>query len=432
MNFDMEKLMGVLKKYWKLIVSAVSVITVAVLVILYIDDVSIRYRYLYGDDTLLKDKLKREFYWLTPDFVIPDYVAEIGDRAFAGCHDMKSIVIPSSVKKFGSGCFVHCAGKLIVKCNIPDEFGNAVFESSDFTEVEICEGVKIVGQKAFLDSQCLEKVVMGNSVEYIGSRTFQDCSNLKSITIGRGVEYIGGEAFYKSKALREVHISDLAAWCGIEFTNKNSSPLFYKAQLYLNGEPVTDVVIPESVEWVRNYAFYGCKHITGVVTSGYTECVGNEAFAECVNLASLTLSEGLSVIGSGAFNGCTSLTSLNLPNSVRVVGSEAFKGCHKLAEINFSSSLHTIGSWAFSDCWQLKTITLPKNLQAIEREAFSRCVNLESIYCKSPNPMIIDGDVFYRNAEGRKIYVPHSAVRDYKNHYFWRSYTSDIVGYKAI
>ena len=432
MNFDVEKILGLLKKYWKLIASAVAAITVILLVVLYINDVSIRYWNLYGDDTLLKDKLKREFYWLTPDFVIPDYVTEIGDRAFAGCHDMKSIVVPSSVKKFGSGCFVHCAGKLIVKCNIPNEFGNAVFEGSDFTEVEICEGVKTVGQKAFLDSQCLEKVVMANSVEYVGSRAFQNCGSLKSITIGRGVKYIGGEAFYKSKALREVHISDLAAWCEIEFTNKNSSPFFYKAQLFLNGNPVTEVVIPESVEWVRNYAFYGCKHITGVVTSGYTKCIGGEAFAECVNLASLTLGNGLSVISSGAFCDCSSLTSLTIPNSVGVIGSEAFKNCYNLAEVEFSSSLYTIGSWAFSDCRGLSTITLPKGLKSIDREAFYRCTSLKSVYCKSPRPMIIDGDVFHRNADNRKIYVPYSAVRDYKNHYFWRSYTSDIVGYKAV
>ena len=42
--------------------------------------------------------------------VIPDSVTSIGERAFEGCNSLKSIVIPDSVTSIGDGAFEGCRG----------------------------------------------------------------------------------------------------------------------------------------------------------------------------------------------------------------------------------------------------------------------------------------------------------------------------------
>ena len=58
---------------------------------------------------------------------------------------------------------------------------------------------------------------ISHSVDSIGSSAFYGCSGLTSVTIGNNVTSIGSSAFYGCSRLTSVHISDIAAWCNIDF-----------------------------------------------------------------------------------------------------------------------------------------------------------------------------------------------------------------------
>ncbi len=64
--------------------------------------------------------------------------------------------------------------------------------------------------------------------------------------------------------LKAVHITDIAAWCKIEFEGSSSNPLTEAHHLYLNGEEVKDLVIPNSVTSIEREAFAKCKNQTDV------------------------------------------------------------------------------------------------------------------------------------------------------------------------
>ena len=89
----------------------------------------------------------------------------------------------------------------------------------------------------------IPKKVTYNSVEYsvtsIGGSAFYKCSSLTSVTIPNSVTSIGSSAFYNCSSLDAVYISDIAAWCNVNFKNEYSNPLYKAKKMYLNGVLVT-------------------------------------------------------------------------------------------------------------------------------------------------------------------------------------------------
>ena len=113
----------------------------------------------------------------------------------------------------------------------------------------------------------IEKVIIENGVTSIGSYAFYYCSGLTSVTIPNSVTSIGIYAFQNCTGLTSVHITDIAAWCNIEFDTSNSTyssnPFCYATKLYVNGQEVKDLIIPNGVSSISDYAFYGWSVLTG-------------------------------------------------------------------------------------------------------------------------------------------------------------------------
>ena len=106
-------------------------------------------------------------------------------------------------------------------------------------------------------------IVIPKSVEYdgntypvtsIGESAFYNCSDLTSVTIPNSVTSIGSHAFDYCLDLTSVLISDIKTWCNIDFFDSSSNPLYYAHHLYLDGEEITELIIPSSVTSIKKYA----------------------------------------------------------------------------------------------------------------------------------------------------------------------------------
>ena len=105
---------------------------------------------------------------------IPNSVTSIGEKAFYGCSGLTEITIPNSVTSIGSGAFYECKNKLKINCNIPSVSSDneRPFYGSNFSQLEI-----------------------GNDVKIIGDNAFNNCTGVKTVSIGSGVKTIGNYAF---------------------------------------------------------------------------------------------------------------------------------------------------------------------------------------------------------------------------------------------
>ena len=187
--------------------------------------------------------------------------------------------------------------------------------------------VTSIGDYAFTSCHGLISFTIPNSVTSIGEYAFEFCTSLTSITIPKSVTSIGYSAFYQCESLTSVHISDLAAWCAINFSDYYGTPLSYAEHLFLNGEEIKDLIIPNSVTSIGSYAFYKRKSLTSVTIPNSVTSIGDYAFDYCSSLTSVTIPNSVTSIGNFAFAACSGLTSITIPNSVTIIGKRVFHNC---------------------------------------------------------------------------------------------------------
>lgn len=153
------------------------------------------------------------------------------------------------------------------------------YGNTNLIGVVIPNGITQIGENAFAGCSSLCSVTIPDTVTTIGKYAFKNDSALTSLTLGTGVTTIGKEAFSNCKNLAEVHI-DPAAWCYIAFSGSAASPVAANSEvkLYSNGAIITEVVVPNGVAQINNYAFYGYKTLTKVTIPSSVTKIGINAF----------------------------------------------------------------------------------------------------------------------------------------------------------
>ena len=227
------------------------------------------------------------------------------------------------------------------------------------------------------------------SVSSIGNSAFSHCYELTSIFIPKSISAIKEWAFEGCKKLTSVHITDIASWCSIKC---ESTPLLY-ATLYLNGEEVKQLIIPDGVETIGRAAFACYKRLASVTMPPSVKTIDNHAFDHCDSLTSVTINDGLTDIGNYSFAYCMRLESIIIPNSVTSIGDNAFSNCFCLEFVSLPNSVTYIGEYAFSSCSKLESISLPQHISSIQRSSFSSCYALQSVYI--PQGVASIGDIAF-------------------------------------
>ena len=237
--------------------------------------------------------------------------------------------------------------------------------------------------------------------------------NLISVTIPKSILICKETAFGWCRSLTSVHISDLTAWCNIDFEGSYSNPLYYAHHLYLNGEEIIDLVIPKSVTHIANLAFINCN-ISSVTFHDKLVSIGKRAF-DYSNLTSVNIPHSVTSIGEGAFEYCNNLTSAIFSNSLNNIERGMFSHCSNLSSFVIPESVTNIGDYAFEDCISLTSINIPKGVTSIGECVFSGCGNIK-VYCYPEEVPSLGNYTFTKNMT---IYVSEDALQVYQSTSPW-------------
>ena len=222
----------------------------------------------------------------------------------------------------------------------------------------------------------------GLPVTKIGTQAFNNTS-ITSIKIPESVKEIE-DAFKDCNSLTDVYYAgDIEGWCNISFKmvgDSTPNPMYYAENFYINGELLQgELVIPNSVTSIRNFAFAYCTGLTSIILPDGVTDIGNYAFSYCFSLTSLVISDSVTDIGDYAFFACTSLTSIEIPDSVTGIGNYAFAFCSSATNLTIGDSVTTIGEYAYGSCTSLTSIVIPDSVTSIGELAFDSCESLTSL-----------------------------------------------------
>lgn len=253
-----------------------------------------------------------------PSITIPSSVKHIGNYAFASCSSLESIIIPTNITSLSNGTFKDCSS--LKSISLPDgleQIGAQTFAGcSSLTSINISNSIMNIGEDAFKDCSSLTSIMIPNGVTSIEKGAFSGCKSLTSIVIPDSIISIGEYVFYSCSSLCSVilpeNITSIGKWTfsncsslalitlkasSIEsFCKSNINNLLCSAQcltkrhLLINDMDSTELIVPDSVTILNDYAFYGCS-----------------------NIVTITLPETLSQIGEHTFDDCESLQSIRVP-----------------------------------------------------------------------------------------------------------------------
>lgn len=326
-----------------------------------------------------------------------------------------------------------------------EEAFNAEIVDIEYSEfgvnvIRFAESVTTIGERAFDNCRNLYNISLPESVTTIGERAFFECTDLECITLGSQIKRCGRQAFDNCIALHSLHIASIGYWCQIEFADPMANPLYYCGQFVVNNKKISDLVVPDWVSHISDYALYNYTMLSSVTIPKGVKSIGADAFYGCENLTRVSTNDitawcdidfanvyanPLSIAGS-IYIGDQPATAVAL-QGVERVKARAFYGCCNINSFSADGALKTVGEEAFRGCFELRQVDLGSNINSIEGRAFMGCTALNSVTIMASNPPALgDKYVFDYNADGRKIYVPKEAYNIYKADPMWSRYADSI------
>ncbi|MDE7378963.1 MAG: leucine-rich repeat protein [Paraprevotella sp.] len=353
----------------------------------------------------------------------------IPERAFLDNKNIRSLILPSRLKRIGESAFREM--QLM------------------FSTLEIPKGVTYIGEYAFYnnDNNGME-LILPYSLDSIG--TFAFCSNYYNceLKMTDNLKYIGPYAFSGFRMHGVFHLSS---------NLKEINGWIFDSRRY-RGSITGDIEIPQGVSTIGPYAFceISFQNRTNLILHPGVKTIGAAAFRG-IRFASLTLNDDLEELrsdnGNGAWevDGCFYEASIpfpiTLPSRLRIIGDGCFYGCKLQGELEIPKNCLNIQKNAFAlneltkvtlpplieslsenllAGNELTSVNIPKYVANIESGALA-CGKLQTIVCLAETPPYLSGDPFtcsYCQVDKNKcvLEVPEKSVELYRNTDGWRQF----------
>jgi hypothetical protein len=359
-------------------------------------------------------------------YIVPNGVKHIDKHAFKNCANMTTLMLAQTVTTIAEGAFESCAGLLhmIIPKNVThikpgafvgcsqlcgvtvasdnDSFASedgALF-NKDKTELlyvpatfvgqqgkkdgryQIPESVAYIEARAFCGCKEIKEIILPHWLADFGERPFEGCSSLETVYFSSDMLGCYDRIFEGCDNLQKRYIRDPHGviynldtrkiehvWKDIHRAFLENIVERIEDNVFTNRTHLATVTIPQSVNYIAEAAFKGCKNLTMFWVapeneSFYTDEHGVLFRKGKQNIALLRAPSNL------AGNYC-------VPDGVTHIASYAFESCPQLAKVTIPKSVWTIRSQAFVDCPNV-TICAPARSEA-EKFAMSNNITFATV-----------------------------------------------------
>ncbi|MBQ8295383.1 MAG: leucine-rich repeat domain-containing protein [Clostridia bacterium] len=332
-------------------------------------------------------------------------VSEIGMRAFSENEKLLNVTLPSSVRKINTHAFEYCfnlknvyyLGDVASWCAIKfgSSYANPIYYGDNF----------------YINGTFITALIIPEGVTTIGDYAFDYYGRIKNITLPASLGSIGYSAFTGCGIKEVYYLGAIEDWCNITLNAAIGT------EYYINGELVSELVIPNDINCINKYTFANWDNLTSVVIPATVTQINLGAFAGCDNLkkvyyqgsiadwcniifedvtanplsnsamlyinnelvTEISPSDNITNVNDYAFYGNIGLKNVSLGDTVGLIGEFAFAYCNELEILDTGDSLIQISNWAFAYCEKLLNATLGTSVSTINTYAFYYCKNLNWI-----------------------------------------------------
>ncbi|MBE6618622.1 MAG: hypothetical protein E7626_02410 [Ruminococcaceae bacterium] len=280
---------------------------------------------------------------------------KIGEGAFEYCLELTDVTLGEKVSVISAYAFDNCTALENINLSLVKEIGESAFAETMLGEVDL-SGAEKIGEYAFVYSDALEKVKLGESV-HIAEGAFSYCPKLSEIENIDKATYVGDYAF----AYTDVRKADL-------------SGATYIGEFAFIKEEMTDfeVVLGDKLESMGDNPFAMC-HLKPF-SSTASESFNGKDYVETVY--TYDISSNIKVI-----NG---LVYRVVPSGLELV---CYTGDAK--EIHVADGTVRIAAMAFAGA-DLTTVYFPKETASIGHKAFFGCDDLTLVVFASYKAPILE------------------------------------------
>lgn len=356
------------------------------------------------------------------DLVIPEGVEKINDHAFENVRQLTSLTLPSTIKEIGDSAFYSC--------------------SNISAELIFPENIKI-GKAAFSYGGKIKGITLPDNVAGVGSNAFYKCNGLEYISVNTNTpnEILSCFTFLPVENL--YLRGDLLSWM---LNTDYYNPISGCQHLFLNGEEIVDLVIPEGVGSVYS-SFSNCDGIRSVTFPSSCYRIKDNAFEGCDNIQTLYLSENIEFIGTPVFaNSVSNHITIHTPSLsawMKIKFGNDWNRCSTLpancdmvidgkellGTLVVPSDIYEVQNGVFYGFKNISEIVIPAHVRSIGDYAFGGNENLIKVTVHSTTPPTCSSTAAFNY--NSTLYVPVGSAAAYAEAKGWE-YFSQIVEDESV
>ncbi len=234
------------------------------------------------------------------------------------------------------------------------------------TRLVVSEGVVTIEAGACCSMTALRELVLPETLTTIQARAFEGCTEIKEIHLPDSVKEIGWNAFSDCANLETLRLAEgleklptCIARCDQLRTIKIPDSVKHIGQWAFLASCMEEIVLPESVEWF-----------------------GDEAFFRCAQLKRISLPSAVEWMGIAMFKECTALEEFNFPTEFRLPANfkdtlRYFENCTALKTVRMTREQAKL--FLKATAAQMKKDSMTYNPEKDKYEIFKGCTALTKI-----------------------------------------------------